>query len=116
MNAPQLTATQQHVLERIALGVPQELIARELGHSSQSIRRIAQNVREALGALSTPHAILLACRAGLLDGKAQRHGDHAGFIAHERRGETPCDDCWVGEREYRSERHAARKRVPAVAS
>jgi hypothetical protein len=55
------------------------------------------------------HAVLLACQAGLLDGKPRRHGDHAGFAAHQYRGEEPCEACWAGERAYRRDRKAARK-------
>lgn len=68
-----------------------------------------QHVLTKLGASTAPHAILLACQAGLLDGKPRRHGDHAGYAAHVYRGEDPCDDCWAGERAYRTERRAARR-------
>jgi hypothetical protein len=46
--------------------------------------------------------VLLACHAGILDGRPRRHGDHAGYAAHVYRGEEPCDACRAGELEYRA--------------
>jgi hypothetical protein len=68
-----------------------------------------QRVLTKLGAASMPHAVLLACQAGLLDGRPRRHGDHAGFAAHIYRGETPCDDCIAGEKAYKADYRARRK-------
>lgn len=71
--------------------------------------RTLANVYVKIGAENLPNAVLLACRAGLLDGKPRRHGDHAGFAAHLYRGEDPCDACWDGERAYRRGRKASRR-------
>ncbi|MFB7605244.1 response regulator transcription factor [Streptomyces gardneri] len=56
-----------------------------------------------LGARSAPHAIFLACQAGILDGRPRRHGDHAGYEAHRKRGEDPkqCEPCRLGERAHK---------------
>lgn len=32
---------------------------------------------------------------------AERHGDHAGYLAHRRRGEQACQPCLDGEAEYK---------------
>jgi hypothetical protein len=67
----------------------------------------------ALGARTAPQAVLIACQLGLLDGRPQRHGDHAGYEAHRRRGENPkhCRlGCVEGERAHR----AAMRAVKAV--
>ena len=58
----------------------------------------------ALRARTLPHAVNRAWEVGWL--RRERHGDHAGFNAHQRRGEDPCDDCKAGEREYRASRRA----------
>lgn len=68
-----------------------------------------QRVLTKLGASTAPQAVLLACQAGLLDGRPRRHGDHAGYAAHVYRGEDPCEACWDGERQYRAARRAARR-------
>ncbi|AUM18275.1 MULTISPECIES: hypothetical protein [Rhodococcus] len=34
------------------------------------------------------------------------HGTHAGFLAHARRGETPCDPCRLAHNTYRNELRA----------
>ncbi|MFD4912807.1 hypothetical protein ACFWNR_06245 [Streptomyces virginiae] len=67
---------------------------------------------EKLDAENAAHAVFLACRAGLLDGRPQRHGDHAGYAAHKYRGEDPKDcrhGCWEGEQAYRAAQRAALK-------
>jgi DNA-binding CsgD family transcriptional regulator len=99
----------------ILLLVSQGFSYREAGQrvqpavSENTAKAHMQHVLAKLGAHTAPHAILLACRAGLLDGRPQRHGDHAGFATHRYRGEEPCDECWEGERAYRRERRRARK-------
>ena len=70
-----------------------------------------QRVLTKLGANHAPHAVLLACQAGILDGRLRRHGDHAGYVAHVRRGEDPkaCEHgCWAGERAYRNKFNSTR--------
>ncbi|WP_032761161.1 hypothetical protein, partial [Streptomyces alboviridis] len=76
-----------------------------------SVSKMALRLARKLGANNITHAVYLAVAAGLLD-PARRHGDHAGFVAHRRRGEEPCEACWDGERAYRRERRAARKAMP----
>ncbi|MGW7053093.1 hypothetical protein [Streptomyces sp. NPDC054887] len=82
--------------------------------NERNARVIMSHVYVKLGAENLPNAILLACQAGILDGRPRRHGDHAGFRAHERRGEDPwaCPPCAEGEREYRAGRSAT-TRSPA---
>ncbi|WP_309140301.1 helix-turn-helix transcriptional regulator [Streptomyces sp. PKU-EA00015] len=72
-----------------------------------------QRVLTKLGASTAPHAVFLACQAGILDGRPRRHGDHAGYAAHVYRGEDPCEACWDGERAYRAGRRAARRAAKA---
>lgn len=106
---PSLTDHEVRVLEFVALGHTHEQIARELVMTPKGVTPTVNRAVKKLGARNAPHAVLLACRAGLLDGRPQRHGDHAGFAAHRYRGEEPCEECWEGERAYRRERRAARK-------
>jgi hypothetical protein len=54
--------------------------------------------------------VSLAYERGLL-APAGRHGDHAGYMRHVRRGEDPktCPHgCHAGELAYRAQRRAAR--------
>ncbi|MFE2326099.1 hypothetical protein ACFXD5_19590 [Streptomyces sp. NPDC059385] len=83
-------------------------VATMWGVERGTVHTFAARLRRRLGAETNPHAVLLACQAGLLDGRPQRHGDHAGYEAHRRRGEDPCDACRAGEREHRS-RYKARQ-------
>ncbi|MFF3620020.1 response regulator transcription factor [Streptomyces sp. NPDC002467] len=76
--------------------------------SENTAKAHMQRVLTKLGANNAPHAVFLACQAGLLDGQRRRHGDHAGYEAHRRRGEDPCEACRAGEREHRS-RYKARQ-------
>lgn len=108
---PSLTDHERRVLELVALGNTHEDIARELVMTAKGVTPTVNRAIRKLGASNAPHAVLLACRAGLLDGRPQRHGDHAGFAAHRYRGEEPCEACWEGERAYRTDRRAARKAV-----
>ncbi|TXS58822.1 helix-turn-helix transcriptional regulator [Streptomyces sp. sk2.1] len=107
--AVSLTAHELRVLGLVANGHTQEDIARQLFTTPKGITPTVNRAIRKLGATNAPHAVLLACRAGLLDGKPRRHGDHAGFAAHQYRGEEPCEACWEGERAYRRDRKAARK-------
>lgn len=36
-----------------------------------------------------------------------RHGTHAGWAAHQRSGERPCDPCWQAKSEYDKRRREA---------
>ncbi|MFE4818572.1 response regulator transcription factor [Streptomyces sp. NPDC056704] len=108
-----MTPHQLTALNLASTGHTHKEIARELGIDEKSIGKLMTEIFRKLGAKSMPHAVLLACRAGLLDGKPQRHGDHAGFAAHRYRGEEPCDDCWAGERAYRAEQRQRRRQEAA---
>lgn len=103
---PVLTERELDVLERLAAGATYDAIARDYGLASRTLCWIGQRIMRKLGARNVAHAVLLACRAGILDGRPQeRHGDHAGYEAHRRRGEDPkqCPHgCWAGERAYRA--------------
>lgn len=101
-----LTEHQVDVLRRIAEGQSWREIGVGLGLTVGGVGSVNKQILLKLGARSSAHAVLLACQAGLLDGKPQRHGDHAGFRAHERRGEDPwaCEPCTAGERAYRAGR------------
>lgn len=103
-----LTPRQLDALTRAAAGQTHKQIARGLGIDEKSVGKLMTEVFRKLGAVNMPNAVLLACRAGILD-PGRRHGDHAGFAAHKYRGEEPCEACWDGERAYRRERRAARK-------
>ncbi|MFD8899851.1 response regulator transcription factor [Streptomyces ardesiacus] len=105
---PALTPSELAVLERAANGHTYALIARDLGYQEKSVSKMALRLARKLGARNITHAVFLAVAAGVLDPR-RRHGDHAGFVAHRRRGEEPCEACWDGERAYRRDRRAARK-------
>ena len=109
MSGPTLTEHELRVLELVSLGKTHQEIAAELVMTSKGVTPTVNRAIRKLGASNAPHAVLLACRAGLLDGRPQRHGDHAGFAAHVYRGEEPCDACRAGEREYRTERRRKRR-------
>lgn len=114
--APSLPARDIEFLQRLARGeIPQD-IAASWHMEMTSVWTVAERLRKRLGARTNEHAVFLACRAGILDGRPQRHGDHAGFAAHRYRGEEPCGACWDGEREYRAERRAARKAAKTAAA
>jgi DNA-binding CsgD family transcriptional regulator len=112
---PVLTALQQEVLELAAEGYTYRQIGRCLGITPSAASNRAEHAIRNLGATSIANAVLLACRAGILDGRPQRHGDHAGYEAHRKRGETPCEACKAGEREHRS-RCKGRQRAQTPAS
>lgn len=106
-----LTARELDVLTRMANGSTYEAIGREYDRSVRTICWIGQVVMRKLGARSIAHAVLLACQAGILDGRPRRHGDHAGYAAHVYRGEDPtlCEPCRAGESAYRIARRAERR-------
>lgn len=96
-----LSDLETDVLRLSAEGHSYPEIGRLLGRGTAAVQDTRQRAILKLGAKSSAHAVLLACRAGLLDGRPQRHGDHAGYVAHTRRGEDPCEACREGEQEYR---------------
>ncbi|MFJ5644088.1 response regulator transcription factor [Streptomyces sp. NPDC093223] len=107
-----VTPHQLKALQLAATGHTHQQIASELGISEKSVGKLMTEIFRKIGAKSMPHAVLLACQAGILDGRPQRHGDHAGFTAHVRRGEDPwaCPHgCPEGERTYRTERRRTRR-------
>ncbi|MFF1574826.1 response regulator transcription factor [Leifsonia sp. NPDC058292] len=104
-----LSPHQLDALRLASLGKTHTEIGRQLLIEPTSVGKLFTEVFRKLGAVNMPNAVLLAARAGLLDGKPQRHGDHAGFAAHRYRKEEPCDACWEGERAYRADRRAVRK-------
>ncbi|MFI0929685.1 helix-turn-helix transcriptional regulator [Streptomyces sp. NPDC021012] len=106
---PSLTPNEIAVLSGAAEGATYAVIAHRLGLREKSVNSLAHRLARKLGAQNITHAVLLACRAGILDGRPRRHGDHAGYAAHVARGEEPCEACWAGERAYRTERRRARK-------
>ncbi|MFB7738286.1 response regulator transcription factor [Streptomyces sp. NPDC056112] len=111
-----LTTLELAVLHHIADGLTYKQISEETGYTCHAIRKTSTRILRKLNARHQAHAVFLACRAGVLDGRPQRHGDHAGFVAHVRRGEEPCEACWEGERAYRREYRAARKAANANAA
>lgn len=97
-----LTELEWAVLRHASQGLTFGAVARAIGTSETAARNARQRVLVKFGARSTAHAVLLACQAGILDGRPRRHGDHAGYEAHRRRGEDICEPCRVGERAHRA--------------
>ncbi|MFF4848757.1 response regulator transcription factor [Streptomyces sp. NPDC001194] len=109
---PVLTDIELAVLQGSADGRTYAALGRELSLTEKSIGNVAMRVIAKFGAASITHAVLLACRAGILDGQRRRHGDHAGYAAHVYRGEDPKDcphGCWEAELAYRADRRRARR-------
>lgn len=100
---PALTENELEVLRRAANGETYAVIAAALGYQEKSVSKMALRLARKLGAANITNAVLLACHAGLLDGRPQRHGDHAGYAAHIYRREDPCGLCKAGERAYRNQ-------------
>lgn len=114
MTAPArpLARRELQALHLVAAGITHAEAARQLVMTPKGFTATVNRAMRKLGARNAPHAVLLACRAGLLDGRPQRHGDHAGYEAHIRRGEDPKDcqrGCWAGERAYRTAQRARQK-------
>lgn len=105
---PSLTERELLVLALVAQGFTHRQIGAQLVVTEKGVTPTVNRAIRKLGAINAPHAVFLACQYGLLDGRPQRHGDHAGFRAHERRGEDPwaCTACAAGERAYRNARKA----------
>jgi len=107
-----VTPHQLQALSLAASGATHAAIARRLGIDEKSVGKLMTEIFRKLGATNMPHAVLLACRAGILDGRPRRHGDHAGYAAHVYRGEDPkqCPHgCWEGELAYQRDRRQAKR-------
>ncbi|MFF0588480.1 LuxR C-terminal-related transcriptional regulator [Streptomyces sp. NPDC003781] len=110
MNAPSLSPRQLELLRRVANGETYRQLASDWGVAELSVRATGARVLRKFDANSIAHAVHLAHLAGIL--RRERHGDHAGFTAHVRRGEDPwacTQGCPEGERAYRAERRQQRK-------
>ena len=99
----QLTELDLAVLQHAAHGLTIAATARAIGKSAVAVQDARHRLMGKLGATTLVHAVFLACQAGILDGRPRRHGDHAGYEAHRRRGEDPsqCQPCREGERAHR---------------
>lgn len=112
---PVLTELEVEVLRLASEGLGYEEIAKRIYVIPRRATAIKTSALRKLGARNIANAVFLACRAGILDGRPQRHGDHAGYEAHRKRGEDPCEACRAGEREHRS-RYKGRQRAQTPAS
>ncbi|MFJ6348629.1 helix-turn-helix transcriptional regulator [Streptomyces sp. NPDC092046] len=106
---PELSDRQEKVLKLRAEGFSGPQIASALQIAIGTLSYHETVIVHRFNARNITHAVFLACRAGILDGRPQRHGDHAGYEAHIRRGERPCDECKAGERVYRNNLNHARR-------
>lgn len=95
-----LTPREAELLIRVARGATYRNLAREWDVAEITVRGYGHRLLSKLGANSIAHAVHLAHGLGLL--RRERHGDHAGYIAHGRRGEPVCEACKAGEADYRS--------------
>ena len=111
---PDLSSREQELLRAVANGDSYRQLARQWGVEEVTVRWHGHRLLAKLGANSIAHAVFLACRAGILDGRPRRHGDHAGYAAHLYRGEEPCEACRVGERAYRNGRRSPAQRPVAA--
>ncbi|MCX5528979.1 LuxR C-terminal-related transcriptional regulator [Streptomyces sp. NBC_00006] len=68
----QLTARELEVLQLIANGFTHAEIAERLQLTERAVGNAADRARMRLGAHSAPHAVLLAVRAGILEGRPKR--------------------------------------------
>ncbi|MDT0608818.1 LuxR C-terminal-related transcriptional regulator [Streptomyces lancefieldiae] len=105
-----LTDLEVAVLKHAADGQTTEATARALGKTVPAVQDTRHRLMGKLGATSLVNAVHLAYQAGIL--RRERHGDHAGFTAHVRRGEDPwacTQGCPEGERAYRAERRQRRR-------
>ncbi|MER5312717.1 helix-turn-helix transcriptional regulator [Streptomyces sp. NPDC002773] len=99
----ELTERERAVVLAAANGSSYRDLAQQWGIEEITVRGYGHRAIRKLGARSIAHAVLLACQAGILDGRRRRHGDHAGYEAHRKRGEDPtlCEPCRDGERAHR---------------
>lgn len=112
---PVLTQDQVAALELVAQGYTLERAGKQLGVTRNAVKLRLHRAMAQLGAENSTHAVFLACLAGILDGRPQRHGDHAGYEAHRRRGENPKDcphGCWAAEQAHKAALRA-RQKLPA---
>lgn len=114
---PSLTQIEMVVLQHIADGLTRKQISLETSYTFDGVSKICNRILRKLGARNQPHAVLLACQAGILDGRprSRRHGDHVGYTNHQKRGEEACAACKAGESAYQVQRRAARKAAMASA-
>ncbi|MER6778429.1 MULTISPECIES: helix-turn-helix transcriptional regulator [unclassified Streptomyces] len=108
---PVLTELEIEVLRLASEGLGYEEIAKRIYVIPRRATAIKTSALRKLGARNIANAVFLACRAGILDGRPQRHGDHAGYEAHRKRGEDPrlCASCSAGEREHKAALKARQK-------
>ena len=106
-----LSEIEFEVLRGSALGETYAETGRRIFITEKSVSNVATRIMRKLDAKTMPHAVHLAYQFGLL--RRERHGDHAGYAAHTRRGETPCDACTEGELEYRAQRRQMRRQTAA---
>jgi len=108
---PELTELEIEVLHLASEGLGYEEIAKRIYVIPRRATEIKTSALRKLGARNIANGILLACRAGLLDGRPQRHGDHAGYEAHRKRGEDPklCEACSAGEQAHKAALRARQK-------
>lgn len=102
-----LTENETAVLRGAADGETYAETARRIFLTDKSVSNVAARVMRKLGAKTMAQAVHLAHQEGLL--RRERHGDHAGYTAHLRRGEPPCGPCRLGERVYRNGKRAERE-------
>ncbi|MER7788575.1 helix-turn-helix transcriptional regulator [Streptomyces sp. NPDC097640] len=102
-----LTDNELAVLRGAADGETYAETARRIFLTEKSVSNVAIRVMRKLDAKTMAQAVHLAHQAGLL--RRERHGDHAGYTAHLRRGERPCGPCRLGERAYRNAQRAGRE-------
>lgn len=106
--APSLSPREADLLRRLAAGDTLQEIARDWHYGESGARSIGERLRKKLGAKTNAQAIYIACQLKILE-PHRRHGDHAGYTAHLRRHETPCNDCARGEITYRAKRRGNRQ-------
>lgn len=110
---PSLTEREVRIIRLISQGFTYRQIGNRIGLGEDSVKPAVSRLLRKLGAENSAHAVLLACRAGVVDGRPrsgpERHGDPAGFRRHERRGEEPCEYCREGRRAYQREWTRARR-------
>lgn len=102
-----LTDNELAVLRGAADGETYAETSRRIFLTEKSVSNVATRVMRKFGAKTMAQAVHLAHQAGLL--RRERHGDHAGYTAHLRRGEPPCGLCRAGERVYRNGLRAAKE-------
>lgn len=105
----QLSELETRVLRLAATGRTIAAIARALNSTAPAVQDARHRALAKLGARNTANAVLLACHAGYIDGRRQRHGDHPGYEAHIRRGDEICQPCRDGEKAYRAGLREARQ-------